>query len=488
MDENSWKTWKSNQKIVMDEELVQNVVMDEEVVKTSWWMKNWFRTSWWMKNWFRTRDWWKNIEELRDECQKMIRRLWWICPYSKLVHGTYIAEIQRNLLQITTLNMRSQIPSKHINLVLTNVDHVSSKRETFWFQCMFCEKFKSRRSVEFSSGAGRCILWRVDGQSSRETCRNRQWEFFWIWILEQSRERRPIWHTVLRRTCTSWEEMCVVACAWKLWQSCVSMSPGILWFMQSYSGQAISVHGQTVRCPIHFSIFSPYSTMSRYTRDYGPSVLLVFTGTGLHPRSLTRRTAFRGWSKRCTGSYPSYFDGWSHQWEESKPSDSTRTTRRQLRLSMELRLKSWRAVTGTRDADTENAAGTAQVSRACDSAVECNGEGYLVRSRASSTTERVIFSGTYKKDASKKQGPWTKKQCKPGTLWHAVASEVTEELNRAQKDQDRPARWTGALAKTWPLLRKNSCTAWPHEAASRKYTVLTKCSICSYLHWLRTLP
>ena len=33
MDEKSWKTWKSNQKIVMDEELVQNVVMDEALVR-----------------------------------------------------------------------------------------------------------------------------------------------------------------------------------------------------------------------------------------------------------------------------------------------------------------------------------------------------------------------------------------------------------------------------------------------------------------------
>ena len=32
-DEKSWKTWKSNQKIVMDEKLVQNVVMDEELVE-----------------------------------------------------------------------------------------------------------------------------------------------------------------------------------------------------------------------------------------------------------------------------------------------------------------------------------------------------------------------------------------------------------------------------------------------------------------------
>ena len=32
MDEKSWRTWKSNQKIVMDEEVVQNIVMNEELV------------------------------------------------------------------------------------------------------------------------------------------------------------------------------------------------------------------------------------------------------------------------------------------------------------------------------------------------------------------------------------------------------------------------------------------------------------------------
>ena len=37
-----------------------------------------------------------------------------------------LAELQRNLFQSTTLNMRSPIPTKHINLDLTNVDHVSS--------------------------------------------------------------------------------------------------------------------------------------------------------------------------------------------------------------------------------------------------------------------------------------------------------------------------------------------------------------------------
>ena len=33
MDERSWKTWKSNQKSVMNEEVVQNSVMNEEVVQ-----------------------------------------------------------------------------------------------------------------------------------------------------------------------------------------------------------------------------------------------------------------------------------------------------------------------------------------------------------------------------------------------------------------------------------------------------------------------
>ena len=33
MEEKSWRTWKSNQNIVMDEELVQNVAMGEKIVK-----------------------------------------------------------------------------------------------------------------------------------------------------------------------------------------------------------------------------------------------------------------------------------------------------------------------------------------------------------------------------------------------------------------------------------------------------------------------
>ena len=36
------------------------------------------------------------------------------------------------------------------------------------------KEFEIRRSVEFSSEAARCILWRVDGHSHGETCRNKR--------------------------------------------------------------------------------------------------------------------------------------------------------------------------------------------------------------------------------------------------------------------------------------------------------------------------
>ena len=59
--------------------------------------------------------------------------------------------------------------------------------------CKGKKKFKIRRSVEFSREAERCISSQVYGQSSRATCRNRQKSgiigVFWIWILEQWRER-----------------------------------------------------------------------------------------------------------------------------------------------------------------------------------------------------------------------------------------------------------------------------------------------------------
>ena len=67
------------------------------------------------------------------------------------------------------------------------------------------KKFELRRSVEFSSEAARCILWRVDGQSKGETCRNRRrirWcGSFRIWNLELS-WRGSDWETGCWQTVT----------------------------------------------------------------------------------------------------------------------------------------------------------------------------------------------------------------------------------------------------------------------------------------------
>ena len=45
------------------------------------------------------RDEWRIREDLRDGCQKMIWRLWWICPYSKLVDGTVCSPANHKLLE-----------------------------------------------------------------------------------------------------------------------------------------------------------------------------------------------------------------------------------------------------------------------------------------------------------------------------------------------------------------------------------------------------
>ena len=44
------------------------------------------------------------------------------------------------------------------------------------------------------------------------------------------------------------------------------------------------------------------------------------TGTGLHPRSITRRTVTRGGASGGTRGHPSEYDDQSHQWEDHKAS------------------------------------------------------------------------------------------------------------------------------------------------------------------------
>ena len=81
------------------------------------------------------------------------------------------------------------------------------------------------------------------------------------------------------------------------------------------------------------------------------------------------KNSYSGWSKRCTRGYPSDYDGWSHQWEDSKPSDATKDNEGAAEVENEVEVD----VVESRDrnlgcADAENAAGIAQVSKACDSA------------------------------------------------------------------------------------------------------------------------
>ena len=79
-------------------------------------------------------------------------------------------------------------------------DSQSIKRET-WREGK--QKFKTRRSVEFS----RCILWRIDGQSHGETCRNRRrsqgmWTFPNLvkkWLGDPLRMKQ-LWETI----CLQW--------------------------------------------------------------------------------------------------------------------------------------------------------------------------------------------------------------------------------------------------------------------------------------------
>ena len=75
-EEKSWRTWKSNQNIVMDEELDQNIVMDEELVQ------NVAMGQKFVKNFV--------MDAEIDPKVEMI------CPYRKLVDGTFCDPVIEN--------------------------------------------------------------------------------------------------------------------------------------------------------------------------------------------------------------------------------------------------------------------------------------------------------------------------------------------------------------------------------------------------------
>ena len=67
--------------------------------------------------------------------------------------------------------------------------------------------------------------------------------------------------------------------------------------------------------------------MSKYTTDYGQGSSWYNRNWTAPAKPLTNDSC-SGWSKRGTRGYPSEYDGWSHHWEESKPSDSTKNSER----------------------------------------------------------------------------------------------------------------------------------------------------------------
>ena len=99
--------------------------------------------------------------------------------------------------------------------------------------------------------------------------------------------------TVLRRTCTFAHTLASGKCANTVTIACRSFRFADRLFAAQYT-------------------FAPYSNMSRYTGLWS-SVLLVHT-----------KSSFSGWSKRSTRGYHSDYGDRSRQWEDSKPSDSTK--------------------------------------------------------------------------------------------------------------------------------------------------------------------
>ena len=84
--------------------------------------------------------------------------------------------------------------------------------------------------------------------------------------------------------------------------------------------QATSVCGQTVCCPIHIcSVFK----MSRYAREYGQASSWYNRGWA-PPAKQHTKNSHSGWSKRAARGYQSDHDDRTRQWEDSKPSGSTK--------------------------------------------------------------------------------------------------------------------------------------------------------------------
>ena len=101
--------------------------------------------------------------------------------------------------------------------------------------------------------------------------------------------------------------------------------------------------------------------MSRYTRDYGRASSW-YNRDWAPPAKQHTKNSYSGWSERATRGYHSDCDDRSRQWEDSKPSDSTKDNEGAAEVSTVAEVE----VVESRDwnhgrAVTENAVGVTQV-------------------------------------------------------------------------------------------------------------------------------
>ena len=115
---------------------------------------------------------------------------------------------------------------------------------------------------------------------------------------------------------------------------------------------------------IFSKIFSIFIRVSLHAGLW-PRVLLVSQGQGSTREAFTKRTAIQGGASGALGATFLITSGWSHRWEEFKPSDSTKDNERAAEIESGAEVE----IVESRDrnqgrAGTENAAGTALAAKA----------------------------------------------------------------------------------------------------------------------------
>ena len=172
---------------------------------------------------------------------------------------------------------------------------------------------------------------------------------------------------------------------------------------------AISVRGQTVCLTTTLLL---RIQMSRYTREYGQASSW-YNRDWAPPGKPHTKNSFSGWSKRATRGYLSDYDDRSRQWEDSKPSGSTKDIEGATEVATEQRLRSSRAVTGITDVPLlDNAVSVTQASTTCDSTMALATKKDAVRSRLGElhrllNNRKGSLSATYKRTPKQITGPTT---------------------------------------------------------------------------------